>query len=45
MEKAGSKKSMGNYENVFRKYNGEVCIYVKIAHATAFRHQCEPQKQ
>ncbi len=38
------QKSVG-YENLYGKYDGEVSIYVKIAHAAAFKHQCEPQKQ
>ncbi len=33
------------YENFYGKYNAQMSIYVKIAHAAAFRSQCEPQKQ
>ncbi len=43
MESVSSKKYMGKY--FYIKHNTEVNIYVKIAHAAAFRHQCEPQKQ
>ncbi len=45
MESVGSKKSKGIYEHFYRKYNAEVSVYVKIAHAAAFRHRYEPQKQ
>ncbi len=45
MEKDKSKTSAGNYEYLYRKYDEEVSICVKIPHAVAFRHQCKPQKQ
>ncbi len=40
---SGGKKSNGIYEHFYRKYNAEVSLYVKIAHAAPFRNQCEQQ--
>ncbi len=45
MEKAESKTSAWNYENWFRKYDGEMTLCVKIVQAAGFRHQCELQQQ
>ncbi len=36
---------MGNYNHLYGKYNVEVSMYIKIAHAAAVRHQCELLKQ